>query len=110
MALKDRNVAYYYDEEIGNFNYGGGNPMRPHRVRLTHSLVENYDLNKRLQVKRPTTKNTSEVTQFHADGELQLCAGKDLTSILARQEKLILVAHSGIRPLLKGGLTKTASS
>ncbi|KAK9845660.1 hypothetical protein WJX84_005953 [Apatococcus fuscideae] len=41
--------------------------MRPHRVRLTHSLVENYDLNKRLQVKRPTTKNKSEVTQFHAD-------------------------------------------
>jgi len=34
----------------GSFNYGGGNPMRPHRVRLTHSLVENYDLPKMLKV------------------------------------------------------------
>ena len=69
MALKDRHVAYYYDEEIGNFNYGGGNPMRPHRVRLTHSLVENYDLQKRLRVERPLTKEAQEVTQFHADGK-----------------------------------------
>ena len=36
----------------GSFNYGGGNPMRPHRVRLTHSLVENYDLPKMLKVKK----------------------------------------------------------
>lgn len=34
-----RNVAYFFDEELCNYNYGGGNPMRPHRHRLTTNLV-----------------------------------------------------------------------
>lgn len=51
-----------------NFNYGGGNPMRPHRVRLTHSLVKNYGLNKRLLVHRPQPRNDDELEMFHADG------------------------------------------
>ena len=53
-----------------NFNYGGGNPMRPHRVRLTHSLVKNYGLNKRLLVHRPQPRSDDELEMFHADGAL----------------------------------------
>lgn len=33
-------VAYFYDDEVVNHNYGGGNPMRPHRARLTMELVK----------------------------------------------------------------------
>ena len=32
-------IDYFYDAQIGNFHYGEGHPMRPHRVRLTHHLV-----------------------------------------------------------------------
>ena len=104
MALKDKNVAYYYDEEIGNFNYGGGNPMRPHRVRLTHSLVENYDLKKRLRVERPLTKNTSEVTQFHADGEhlLEAYTSSDRHHTLVEQT-LFLKCSKWHLPLVQRG-------
>ncbi len=42
--------------------------MRPHRVRLTHSLVKNYGLNKRLLVHRPQPRNDDELEMFHADG------------------------------------------
>lgn len=67
-ALKDKTVAYYYDEECCNHNYGGGNPMRPHRVRLTHSLVMGYGLDNKLLIHRPPQVAEDELTFFHADG------------------------------------------
>ena len=51
-----------------NHNYGGGNPMRPHRVRLTHSLVANYGLNSKMYVHRPQARSPAELEQFHCDG------------------------------------------
>jgi len=51
-----------------NHNYGGGNPMRPHRVRLTHSLVENYNLNQRMLVHRPEARSKEQIENFHCDG------------------------------------------
>lgn len=42
-------VGYFYDgklysENVGNFYYGQGHPMKPHRVRMTHQLVLGYKL------------------------------------------------------------------
>lgn len=31
-------------EEVGNFFYGPGHPMKPHRVRMTHDLLKSYGL------------------------------------------------------------------
>ena len=69
MGQAPKTVAYYYDDEVGNVNYGGGNPMRPHRVRLTHTLVETYGLSKNLLVHRPQHCTEGELASFHADGE-----------------------------------------
>lgn len=52
-----------------NHNYGGGNPMRPHRVRLTHSLVSNYGLNSKMYVHRPQARSKEQIEEFHCDGE-----------------------------------------
>lgn len=68
MSKKDKVVAYFYDEECCNHNYGGGNPMRPHRVRLTTSLVKGYDLDQKLILMRPTPQTGEDLTVFHADG------------------------------------------
>ena len=43
-------VAYFYEPEIGNFYYGHGHPMKPHRVRMAHSLIVRYGLYKHLEV------------------------------------------------------------
>ena len=72
MQKADPVVAYFYDEELCNYNYGGGNPMRPHRVRLTHNLVHNYELDKKLIVRRPQARTDEELAMFHADGEWRL--------------------------------------
>jgi acetoin utilization deacetylase AcuC-like enzyme len=43
--------------------------MRPHRVRLTHSLVTNYGLNSKMYVHRPQPRSKEEIEEFHCDGE-----------------------------------------
>ncbi len=37
-------------EDIGNYHYGPQHPMKPHRVRMTHNLVVNYGLYKKLEI------------------------------------------------------------
>jgi histone deacetylase 1/2 len=48
-AKKDR-VAYFYDSDIGHYAYATGHPMKPHRIRLAHSLVMHYDLYKDMEI------------------------------------------------------------
>lgn len=45
-----KKVAYFYDSDIGNYAYVTGHPMKPHRIRLAHSLVMNYNVYKFLEV------------------------------------------------------------
>ncbi|KAL2262492.1 hypothetical protein VTK26DRAFT_1173 [Humicola hyalothermophila] len=62
-----KRVAYFYDSDIGNYAYVTGHPMKPHRIRLAHSLVMNYDVYKFLEIYRAKPAVTSEMTQFHTD-------------------------------------------
>ncbi|OXB37819.1 histone deacetylase 1/2 [Cryptococcus neoformans] len=39
-----RRVAYYYDQDVGNYNYYLGHPMKPHRIRMAHNLIVNYGM------------------------------------------------------------------
>lgn len=64
---QSRRVAYFYDAEIGNFHYGQGHPMKPHRVRMTHNLVVNYGLYRQMEVFRPKPINSALMTRFHSD-------------------------------------------
>ena len=43
-------VAYFYDQEVGHYHYGSWHPMKPHRIRMAHSLVLNYGLYKKLDI------------------------------------------------------------
>jgi len=62
-----RRVAYFYDGEIGNYHYGQGHPMKPHRVRMTHNLVVNYGLYRKMDVFRPKLVGAAQLTRFHSD-------------------------------------------
>mmetsp|Transcript_13876 Transcript_13876/g.19872 ORF Transcript_13876/g.19872 Transcript_13876/m.19872 type:complete len:426 (-) Transcript_13876:201-1478(-) len=62
-----RSVSYFYDAEIGNYHYGQGHPMKPHRVRMTHNLVVNYGLYRKMEVFRPRLVSASAMTRFHSD-------------------------------------------
>lgn len=62
-----KRVVYFYDDEVGNFNYGRCHPMKPHRIRMTHSLVLGYDIYKKLTIHRPPKANKEDLTKFHTD-------------------------------------------
>lgn len=49
-ASDKKRVAYFYDSDIGNYAYVAGHPMKPHRIRLAHSLVMNYGLYKKMEI------------------------------------------------------------
>jgi histone deacetylase 1/2 len=44
MFSSKKKVAYYFDEEIGTFNYSTQHPMKPIRVAMTDDLIRNYGL------------------------------------------------------------------
>ena len=64
---KKTRVAYFYDEDVGNYFYGTGHCMKPHRIRMTHSLIMNYELYKKMEIYRARPATNLEMTQFHTD-------------------------------------------
>lgn len=78
-----------FSGDVGNYYYGTGHPMKPHRIRMTHNLLLNYGLYKQMQIfvcppkscpfcriaylllpypfQRPRHATKQEMTQFHAD-------------------------------------------
>jgi len=43
-------VAYFYDVDIGNYAYESGHPMKPHRIRMAHSLIMSYGLHSKMEI------------------------------------------------------------
>src|SRR5690242_5842473 len=37
-------------ENVASYYYGGGHPMKPHRLRMTHNLLLSYGLYKKMEV------------------------------------------------------------
>lgn len=62
-----KKVAYFYDSEVGNFHYGETHPMKPHRVRMAHHLIVNYNLYEYMDVFQPELISSNELTKFHSD-------------------------------------------
>ncbi|KAE8378964.1 hypothetical protein BDV26DRAFT_260337 [Aspergillus bertholletiae] len=62
-----RRVAYFYDSDVGNYAYVSGHPMKPHRMRMAHSLILNYGLYKKMEIYRAKPATKYEMTRFHSD-------------------------------------------
>ena len=62
-----KRIAYFYDSDVGNYSYGSAHPMKPHRIRMAHSLIMNYGLYKSMEIYRAKPATRQEMTQFHTD-------------------------------------------
>ncbi|KAL1924549.1 uncharacterized protein VTP21DRAFT_4203 [Calcarisporiella thermophila] len=60
-------VAYFHEEEVGNYHYGEKHPMKPHRLTLTNHLVMSYGLHKRMEIYQPRKATEDEILEFHAE-------------------------------------------
>jgi len=43
-------VFSIFSGDIGNYYYGQGHPMKPHRIRMTHNLLLNYGLYRKMEI------------------------------------------------------------
>ncbi|KAH7427268.1 hypothetical protein KP509_10G036900 [Ceratopteris richardii] len=64
---RKKRVTYYYHPDVGNYYYGQGHPMKPHRIRMAHSLLVHYGLHHKLDIHQPCPARTSDLCRFHAD-------------------------------------------
>ncbi|XP_077291352.1 histone deacetylase 3 [Arctopsyche grandis] len=65
--MSNKRVSYFYNAEVGNFHYGPGHPMKPHRLAVIHSLVLNYGLHSRMQIYRPYRATSHDMQRFHSE-------------------------------------------
>ncbi|CDW53218.1 histone deacetylase [Trichuris trichiura] len=66
-----KEVVYYYDSLIGNYHYGKGHVMKPHRMRMAHALICGYGLCNDMYILRPHDATFEELTQFHSDDYIE---------------------------------------
>lgn len=64
---KSNKICYFYHPEIGNYHYGSGHPMKPHRIRLTDDLINAYGINQYLDHVIPVAPQSKAITKFHAN-------------------------------------------
>ncbi|KAG6735559.1 hypothetical protein POTOM_061829 [Populus tomentosa] len=62
-----RRVSYFYEPTIGEYYYGQGHSMKPHRIRMAHNLIINYALHHRMEINRPFPAGPEDIGWFHSD-------------------------------------------
>ena len=60
-----KTVAYFYDSDVGNYAYVAGHPMKPHRIRMAHSLIMNYGLYKKMEIYVGHIRALQSANPFH---------------------------------------------
>ena len=61
-----KKVCYFHAETIGEYYYGPGHPMKPHRLQMTHNLILSYNMYKKMDVYRPHHATAEELRLFHS--------------------------------------------
>ncbi|CAK9303780.1 unnamed protein product [Gordionus sp. m RMFG-2023] len=70
-----KRLSYYYDNDVGNYYYGQGHPMKPHRIRMAHNLILNYGLYRKMEIYRPHKASMEEITRYHSDDYVKFLRG-----------------------------------
>ncbi|AWP19621.1 putative histone deacetylase 2-like [Scophthalmus maximus] len=60
-------VNFLSSGDVGNYYYGQGHPMKPHRIRMTHNLILNYGLYRKMEIYRTHKATGEEMTKYHSD-------------------------------------------
>jgi acetoin utilization deacetylase AcuC-like enzyme len=95
-----RRVCYYYDGDIGNYYYGQGHPMKPHRIRMTHNLLLNYGLYRKMEIYRPHPATQEEMTGYHSDEYIRFLKSirPDNVGEYTKLMQKCMTIHSSIYP------------
>jgi len=95
-------VTYFFDPDVGNFHFGPGHPMKPHRLAVTHSLVLQYGLHREMTVCRPPTAGEQELARFHTPSYLQFLQSVTPHTMAAHTKASTLYSVGTDCPLFPG--------
>lgn len=57
--------SYIYNDEISYYLFRQDHPMKPKRIKMTHSLVEDFQLMPRMRVFHGRKATKEEMCEFH---------------------------------------------
>lgn len=78
----------YISGDVGNYYYGQGHPMKPHRIRMTHNLLLNYGLYRKMEIYVCFIKLPAFLSQITGLQQLFLCvSATNLSSVFQRPHK-----------------------
>ena len=58
-------VSYVYNDDITTYVFNVDHPMKPKRMRMAHSLIEDYQLTKSMRVFNGRRASPEEIEEFH---------------------------------------------
>ncbi|KAH9808335.1 hypothetical protein DFH28DRAFT_1136435 [Melampsora americana] len=59
-------VAYYFPKGVGEYHFGKGHPMKPHRLTILNHLVAGYGLHHHMEFHSPRPASRQELESFHS--------------------------------------------
>jgi acetoin utilization deacetylase AcuC-like enzyme len=60
-----RKVCYLYNEDITKYEFSKEHPMKTKRMKMVHSLVNNYGLSSHLKMYHSKQATSEEIASFH---------------------------------------------
>ncbi|PIA44059.1 hypothetical protein AQUCO_01800243v1 [Aquilegia coerulea] len=78
---KKRRVTYFYEPNIGDYYYGQGHPMKPHRIRMAHNLIIHYKLHHLMDIYKPFPATPNDIQKFHSDDYINFLSSVSPESI-----------------------------
>lgn len=92
-------VAYFYDSDVGNYAYVAGHPMKPHRIRMAHSLIMNYGLYKKMEIYVSVSVIFSAIILYYIQrGFLHLVEPPKSDSLSSRIARLTNCSERNLHP------------
>ncbi|XP_078431677.1 histone deacetylase 6 [Wolffia australiana] len=80
---RKRRVSYFYEPTIGDYYYGQGHPMKPHRIRMAHNLVIHYGLHRLMEINRPFPASPDDIRLFHSPDYVQFLSSVSPEAVAA---------------------------
>ncbi|EPR79243.1 Histone deacetylase 1 [Spraguea lophii 42_110] len=97
-----KRISYFYDPTIGDYHYTAGHPMKPHRVRMVHSLMLNYELYNHMDVFKPTKASFENLTNFHSIDYINFLQSVSKKNVKDMSDDLVRFNVGEDCPIFKG--------
>lgn len=65
IIIRMRKVCYLYNEDITKYEFSKEHPMKTRRIKMVHSLINNYDLTPHLKMYHSKEATSEEMSSFH---------------------------------------------